>query len=131
MDFMALSMLIVLSMTMANPVQSSDCTNYCSSGGACLPTNEGPKCICYPEWTGKHCETRQVVAGLKGMSSSSAHGANLRTNLCDLLYPNYCKNNGICYVNDGIFACHCRYPFVGEYCEQVSGNVSEKATQKG
>ncbi|UJR20195.1 hypothetical protein I4U23_023327 [Adineta vaga] len=122
MDF---SLIAILLMIIVNFAQSSSttnsCSNYCSPGGACLKTKEGPKCICLPEWTGVRCEIQQTVGLTNRMSSSKVDQIHLRNNLCASIPPNYCNYNGECYVNGAFqFACQCRYPFVGEFCKDVS-----------
>jgi hypothetical protein len=99
---------------------SNECLNYCSNGGICLDNNNGPKCICLPEWTGQRCDFRQDFSLTKQMQNSQANMAIVRSNPCNSAPPAFCKNDGICYVNVVKFACFCRYPYIGDNCEELS-----------
>ena len=47
---------------------------------------------------------------------------NPRNDPCSAAPLNFCKNNGICYIDGSDkFACHCRYPYIGKTCEEESG----------
>lgn len=41
-----------------------------------------------------------------------------RNDPCLDLGSDFCRNNGLCYVDDDDnFACQCRYGYIGTYCE--------------
>jgi len=117
----------ILALLFAGHVQSSSATNecldFCSSGGACLKTKNGPKCICSPEWTGERCDIRQELKLTEQMRISQVANLSLRDNRCSFAPEDVCNYNGVCYVIDNQFACHCNYPYIGQYCEndQLSG----------
>jgi hypothetical protein len=122
---------IILSLMNVNLVQSSSttnqCLNYCSSGGVCLKSNNGPKCICLPKWTGERCDIPEKSTLGERLYSSRAGTKDARNDPCDSAPVNLCQHNGICHVEkdvasgSNVFACYCRYPYVGEYCQRVSG----------
>lgn len=46
---------------------------------------------------------------------------NPRNDPCSAAPLNFCKNNGICYIDgNDKFACYCRYPYIGKTCEEES-----------
>ena len=112
--------LIINANLIASSSVSDQCDNYCTSGGACLITNTGPKCVCHLEWTGERCETR--------LFENEVGKANSESNLCNFIPADYCKNGGKCYVDTlkNMFACFCTYPYTGQYCEQISGTNRRK-----
>jgi hypothetical protein len=117
------ALIVILSLVNVDRVQSSsarnECLGYCSSGGVCLKSNNGPKCICLPTWTGERCDISQEFTLNQLVHASQADMANIRNNLCSFV-TDFCQNNGICYVNGNEFACHCRYPYLGDNCEELS-----------
>jgi hypothetical protein len=121
------ALIIIFSLVNANLSQlttaTKECMNYCSSGGVCLKSNNGPKCICLPEWTGERCDIPREFTLTKQMRASQIDTISLRNNLCTIAPLGYCQNGGVCYVNDGTFACYCPYPYIGDYCEneEISG----------
>ncbi|CAF1425035.1 unnamed protein product [Adineta ricciae] len=121
MDFLLIAILLL---TTGNLVQSSStanpCTNYCSQGGVCLKTPQGPKCICLPRWKGKHCEIQEAAGGINSSQVVQADQVRNGPGLCEIFAPNHCLNGGICDVNEQEFICHCKYPFTGDRCQYVS-----------
>jgi hypothetical protein len=113
-------LIIVLVMINANLIQSSAipdaCANYCSSGGICYKNgDDSPKCFCSPRWTGVRCEVPQL--------EQQADATEQRNAQCNKLQPPFCKNDGICYLDTTgtpKFACHCRDPYVGANCQEIS-----------
>ena len=44
-----------------------------------------------------------------------------RNDPCLAIEGGLCQNSGICYVDSSDkFACHCRYGYIGDYCELPS-----------
>ncbi len=120
-------LIIILAMMNTNLVQSAfvpnECFNYCSIGGVCLKSKDGPKCICLPKWTGERCDLPQNSTLIQQINASQANTTDLRNNLCNFLPTDFCKNDGVCYVDttNYMFVCYCRYPYIGDNCEYTSG----------
>ena len=117
------NLIIILSMISVNRIQASSipdaCFSYCSNGGTCYQSNNGPKCLCSPQWVGERCHVRQNPTVVK---ERVPRQTDERSAQCNKLNPPFCQNNGICYVDSNDkFACYCRDPYIGDYCEEKSG----------
>ena len=52
-----------------------------------------------------------------------ARSSEADNNPCNDLPADFCKNGGLCYVDEtkNDFTCQCRFGYDGTYCEEVSG----------
>ena len=121
-----LGLTIITLLRNVNFVQTSptknECADYCSTGGVCLESNAGPKCICLPEWGGERCDIPEKSTLIKSLSITRRIAADPSSDPCSYLPSNFCKNNGICFVDQTTnkFTCQCRDPYAGQYCEDFS-----------
>lgn len=89
------------------------CLNYCYNNGVCTIIGSTPNCTCSGSFGGIRCQSVLTTTPTPPPSTTLDPA-------CAFMPADYCKNNGSCLVQSGVFACYCSPLYTGKYCESPS-----------